>query len=225
MKQTFHAVIFDLDGVLADTVEYHYLATKRVADELDIPFDRALNQKMQGMSRTSLIEALVKNSDYSFTPEQKEELGNRKNEYYQQLIRRITREDILPGMTDFLEKLKQNDIKLAIASASSNAKTVLTHLKISHFFEHIVDIRDVQKMKPDPEIFLKAADALQVPYENCIAIEDSEAGIKAIKQTPMFSIGVGTHAAVKEADWHVDNTSEITYEKLTRNIFLYPVIN
>ncbi|WP_216830220.1 beta-phosphoglucomutase [Alkalihalobacterium elongatum] len=223
MKRVYHAVIFDLDGVLADTVEYHYLATKQVSDKLNIPFDRELNQRMQGMSRTVLIEELVRKSDRSYTPLQKAELGNQKNANYQQLISRITKDDILPGMSDFITTLKKNHMKMAIASASSNAKTVLDNLEISHYFDHIVDIHDVKKMKPDPEIFLKAADALNVPYDKCIAIEDSEAGIKAIKQTPMFSIGVGEHAAVKSADWHVHSTEEISYEKLLTLVSLSPI--
>ncbi|MBB5173722.1 beta-phosphoglucomutase [Texcoconibacillus texcoconensis] len=218
MNLLFEAVIFDLDGVLADTVGDHYLATKRVADEEGLHFNREMNQKVQGMSRRFLIEQLVKNSQYKYSDVEKEKLGERKNQYYKERIAGLSKEDLLPGMHSFLIQLKQHNIKLAIASSSSNAKLTLTNLEIIDFFDVIIDPRSVQNMKPDPEIFIKAADELEVSGEKCVAIEDGEAGMQAIKQTSMFSVGIGDHTALKKANWHVKNTSEITLEKLASKV-------
>ncbi|ADU30313.1 beta-phosphoglucomutase [Evansella cellulosilytica] len=214
MKIPFEAVIFDLDGVLADTVDLHYLATKKVALEEGLPFDREVNQKLQGMNRLAVVEQLLKNSKKEYSDVEKQELGERKNVYYKQQISNLTEKDVLPGMKDFLDQLVKNKVQLAIASSSSNAKTTLSKLNIIDYFDFVVDVAKVKKMKPDPEIFLQAANELQVPPERCVAIEDSEAGIKAIMQTEMFSIGIGFSEEVKKADWHVISTKEITFKKL-----------
>ncbi|WP_078556257.1 beta-phosphoglucomutase [Bacillus alkalicellulosilyticus] len=214
MTKGIRAVIFDLDGVIADTVELHYEATKRVADEVNLPFTREINERMQGRGRMELIEELVKGSNQTFSEIEKKELGNRKNRYYQELISNLTKEDVLPGMYDFIQNVKEHSIPLAIASSSSNALLVIKNLEIKSFFDYIVDVKKIKKMKPDPEIILYAADRLGVPYQQCVAIEDSEAGMKAIKSTPMFSIGIGSNTEVKQADWHVQDTKEITYKQL-----------
>ncbi|WP_026672729.1 beta-phosphoglucomutase [Alkalihalobacterium bogoriense] len=211
MKKTLAAVIFDLDGVLANTVEYHYLATKKVADEIGVPFTREQNLQMQGRGRNLLIEELVKGSQKEYKDEEKQVLGEKKNEYYQELIETITAEDVLPGMDVLIDELRHNDIKVAVASSSSNAKTVLGNLQLLGVCDYVVDITTVKELKPDPEIFLKAADELGIPYAHCIGIEDSEAGILAINEAPMFSIGIGNHP---NANWQVDRTDEITYEKM-----------
>ncbi|UOE94024.1 beta-phosphoglucomutase [Alkalihalobacillus sp. LMS39] len=211
MKKTLAAVIFDLDGVLANTVEFHYLATKKVADDIGVPFTREQNLQMQGRGRNILIEELVKASTKAFTDEEKLVLGERKNEYYQELIETITAKDVLPGMEELIDELRQNQIKVAVASSSSNAKTVLGNLQLLGVCDYVVDITTVKALKPDPEIFLKAADELGIPYAHCIGIEDSEAGIIAINEAPMFSIGIGHHP---NANWQVGRTDEITYEKM-----------
>ncbi|MFA9557012.1 beta-phosphoglucomutase [Evansella sp. AB-rgal1] len=216
MKQPFHAVIFDLDGVLADTVKFHFHATKQVADEEGLPFTEEMNQKYQGQNRAVLIEALVNQTNKHYSSLEKEQLGIRKNLYFQQLISTLTKEDILPGMYSFLMSLKKENIKIAVASSSSNARTTLENLEIIHLFDHIVDIRKIKELKPNPEIFMKAADYLGISHHKCIVIEDSEAGIKAIKRASMFSVGVGNHQGVKQADWHVINTEEITMDHLIR---------
>ncbi|SDY95102.1 beta-phosphoglucomutase [Evansella caseinilytica] len=215
MTTMFKAVIFDLDGVIADTVEYHYLSTKRVAEEEDLSFSRERNQKMQGRSRADLIDELVKNSRKVYSPSEKQKLGERKNHYFQQYIAGLSQVDILPGVYELLRELKENRIKMAIASSSSNARTTLSNLGITHLFDCVVDTRTIRQMKPDPEIFLQAAERLDTACGDCIAMEDGEAGMKAIKQTPMFSVGIGSNDVVKTADWHVRQTSELSFSKLT----------
>ncbi|WP_416150581.1 beta-phosphoglucomutase [Salipaludibacillus sp. HK11] len=211
------AIIFDLDGVLADTVEFHYLSTKQVAEKLNVPFTREMNQKFQGMNRKHLIKSLLNQSNETYTDEDVEQLGNLKNQWYKHYIQKITPANILPGMADLLMEINNEKIPMAIASSSSNARAVLEHLEIIHLFQIIVPSASVTHMKPNPEIFLKAADQLHVDYKDCVAIEDSEAGMQAIKSTSMFSVGVGNDPAVRTADWHVSSTKEISLKKLYKN--------
>jgi beta-phosphoglucomutase len=208
------AVIFDLDGVLADTVHYHFLATKKVADLEGLPYTPEMNEAFQGMSRKHMIKEMVKKSSKTYTEADIAKLGELKNKYYQSYIQRLTGDDILPGMHAFLNELAEDDIPMAIASSSSNAHTVVERLGIDHFFQVIINAKTIKKMKPDPEIFLTAADRLQVPYDNCVAIEDSWAGITAIKATPMFSVGIGNSSAVKKADLHIPYTQDLTLKRL-----------
>ncbi|UTR14772.1 beta-phosphoglucomutase [Salipaludibacillus sp. LMS25] len=212
--ECLQAVIFDLDGVLADTVHYHYLATKKIADLEGVPFTPHMNEAFQGMSRKHMIKEMVKESSKTYTEADIAKLGELKNKYYQSYIKRLTEDDILPGMLAFLNELKEAHIPMAIASSSSNARTVVERLGISHFFKVIIDAKTIKKMKPDPEIFLTAADMLKVPYDNCVALEDSWAGITAIKATPMFAVGIGELSAVKKADLHITNTQELTLKRL-----------
>ncbi|WP_280771014.1 beta-phosphoglucomutase [Salipaludibacillus daqingensis] len=208
------AVIFDLDGVLANTVEFHYLSTKKVADVLNVPFTREMNQQFQGMNRNHLIKHLLKHTEKPFSDKDIKTYGTLKNKTYQNLIQTLKPEDVLPGMMTFLLDLKNQNIQTAIASSSSNAKTVLEKLEIVSFFDTIVPAASITKMKPDPEIFLRAADDLHVPYNECVAIEDSEAGMQAIQATTMFSVGIGSDPLVKTADWHVYKTEDLTLTTL-----------
>ncbi|MBM7704129.1 beta-phosphoglucomutase [Metabacillus iocasae] len=210
------AIIFDLDGVIADTVDFYYLANKRIADEIGVSFTRKWNQQLQGMSRRKTIDALVSKSNRFFTDEDKQKLGDKKNEFYQASIQQLTSADVLPGILPLLKQLKQEGIKVAIASSSSNAKQVVDKLGLAPFFAHIVDVQKVRRGKPDPEIFLAAAQYLGVDPAQCVAIEDGEAGLRAILQTNMFSIGVGTHEEMEAADWHVKSTEELHLEEIRK---------
>jgi len=209
------AVIFDLDGVIANTVEFHYLSTKKVADQLDVPFTREMNQHFQGMNRKHIIKQLLKTGQHPYNEIDIETYGTQKNHYYQNYIKYLTPDDVLPGMMSFLIDLKKADIRIAIASSSSNAKVVLEKLEIIDFFDTIVPSSSIKNMKPNPEIFLRAADTLEIPYNACVAIEDSEAGMLAIQATSMFSVGIGHDPVVKTADWHISTTKEISLKKLT----------
>lgn len=208
------AVIFDLDGVLADTVEFHYLSTKKVANQLNVSFTRETNQVFQGMNRRHVIEQLLKNTKQPDSNQDIEKLGQLKNRYYQEYIKSLTSNDVLPGMMTFLTDLKKEGIKMAIASSSSNAEIVLKNLEIIDFFDVIVPAGSITHMKPHPEIFLKAADKLNIPYNECVAIEDSKAGMLAIQATQMFSVGIGNDPVIKTADWHISTTKEISLAKL-----------
>ncbi|MDP9750123.1 beta-phosphoglucomutase [Thermoanaerobacter pentosaceus] len=204
----YRGVIFDLDGVITDTARYHYLAWKKLADELGIYFDEVINERLKGVSRLESLEIILEKSDKKYSQEEKEYYANKKNEYYKEMIKRITPQDLLPGVERFIKELKKRGIKTAIASVSKNAFTVLENLKIKDKFDYIVDANEIKHGKPDPEIFLNAAKHLGIPPERCIGIEDSAAGITAIKRAGMYAVGVGNPETVKEADLILKDLSE-----------------
>jgi alpha,alpha-trehalose phosphorylase len=206
------AIIFDLDGVITDSSEYHYRAWKRLADELKIPFDHDYNEKLKGISRMDSLNLILKRSGCSFSQREKEELAEIKNSYYQSLIAKITPDELLPGIGDFFKEIKSSGIKMALASASRNAPDVLSNLKIEKYFDVISNPASLTMGKPDPEIFCQAADLLDIPYRNCAAIEDAQAGITAIRSAGMFSVGIGSR--LKGADWKITDTSELTLSEL-----------
>ncbi|WP_108669959.1 beta-phosphoglucomutase [Peribacillus acanthi] len=216
MSTSVKAVIFDLDGVIADTFEFYYITNKTVADKLGIPFTRKDNERYRGIGRYEIINSLVKLSKKELSEIEKFELAESKNEQYQHLIENMNETSILPGMKKFILDLKSHDIKIGLASSSTNGQTVLKKIGLYNYFDCIVNPKSLKKGKPDPEIFLKAAENLKVDIENCVAIEDGEAGIKAIKKTKMFSIGIGNGSELETADWHVLRTEEITYPELIK---------
>ncbi|AYV69356.1 beta-phosphoglucomutase [Niallia circulans] len=214
MANRLQAVIFDFDGVIADTVPLYYKATKKMAVEIGASFTREDNLRYQGVPRKVLIDDLVAQTDKVFTDREKEMLGNRKSEYYKALISEFTVENMLPGMYEFLKDLREMGIKFGIASSSSNAPFLLDRFGIRDWFECIVDPHSLKKGKPDPEIFLTAADCLGVDYHECAAIEDGQAGLSGILQTPMFSVGIGQGDVFAKADWQVASTRELSASTL-----------
>ena len=155
------ALIFDLDGVLTDTAKYHYLAWKKLADELGFYFDEDINELLKGVSRINSFEIILQknNATDKFTPEEKETLANKKNDYYKEMIEQLTPDDILEGIIPFINEARQKGVKCAVASISKNAPRVLQLLKIEDMFDYIADAALVKKPKPDPEIFLTCAEA------------------------------------------------------------------
>lgn len=214
MTNRLQAVIFDFDGVIADTVPLYYKATKKMAVEIGASFTREDNLRYQGVPRKVLIDELVAQTDKVFTDREKEMLGNHKSEYYKALISEFTVENMLPGMYEFLKDLREMGIKFGIASSSSNAPFLLERFGIRDWFECIVDPHSLKKGKPDPEIFLTAADCLGVDYHECAAIEDGQAGLSGILQTPMFSVGIGQGDVFAKADWQVASTRELSASTL-----------
>ena len=212
------AVIFDLDGVITDTAEYHYLAWKQMGEELGIPFDREFNEKLKGISRLESLELILNhgNRQNDFTPKEKERLANKKNAHYVELIKQVTPDDLLPGILLFLKELKAANLKIAMASASKNAFTVTQSLGIMEYFDHIVDAATVTKSKPDPEVFLKAAQSVEVAPNYCIGIEDAAAGVAAIKEAGMFAVGIGDEKVLAEADIVYSTTELLNLEELRR---------
>lgn len=211
-------VIFDLDGVITDTAEYHYLAWKALAEELGIEIDRTFNEQLKGVSRTDSLERILahggKSEEYSET--EKAALADKKNTHYVELIERITPADLLPGIPEFLEEIKANGIKIALASASKNGPMILDKLGIADDFDVVIDPSTLSKGKPDPEIFEKAAEALGFDSSEVIGVEDAEAGIEAINGAGIFSIGVGEPHSMRKANYIVADTSQLNLETIKK---------
>lgn len=208
----FEAVIFDLDGVITDTAEYHYLAWKALGEDLGIPFERAFNETLKGVSRMDSLERILAlgGRQNDFTLIEKEKLATKKNDHYVRLIQDVTPADILPGIKQFLTDLRANGYKIGMASASKNAFSVTDSLGLNDYFDHIVDAAEVVNSKPDPEVFLKAAEFIGVEPAKCIGVEDAAAGVTAINDAGMFAIAIGNDEGLKHAQIVLESTAELT---------------
>ncbi|MBP1042757.1 beta-phosphoglucomutase [Vagococcus sp. BWB3-3] len=217
----FKAIAFDLDGVITDTANYHYLAWKALGDDLGIPFDRQFNEQLKGISRMASLEKILElgKRTADFSNEQKLALAAKKNTHYLTLIKTISPADILPGISSLLNELKEANIQMVIASASKNAPTILAGLGIQDYFDAIIDPDSLTSGKPDPEIFSQSAQVLGLTPNELIGIEDSEAGIQSINAANMFSVGVGEATSMKLADSRVDSTAELTLDFL-KQVFI-----
>jgi len=212
------ALIFDLDGVLTDTAKYHYLAWKKLADELGYYFDEDINELLKGVSRINSFEIILEknNATDKYTPDEKETLANKKNDYYKEMIEQLTPNDILEGILPFINAARSKGIKCAVASISKNAPRVLELLKISHLFDYIADAALVKKPKPDPEIFLTCAKALGFEPSECIGIEDAQAGIESIHGAGMLSVGINVAVTSIEPDIVLKSTAELDYNEIVK---------
>lgn len=204
-------LVFDLDGVITDTAEYHYLAWKSLAEKIDIHIDREFNEQLKGISRIESLERILSYGnklDY-YSDDEKEKLAVQKNEEYKEYIKQITPKDILPGISEFLKTARKNRMRMSIASASQNAPEILKRLEIEDQFDGIVDLASLIEGKPAPEIFSKAAEILGLLPSDCVGIEDAEAGIEGINKAGMFSVGVGSPSSMKHADYAVEKTEKL----------------
>lgn len=205
------ALLFDLDGVLTDTAEYHYQAWKRLSDELGLTFDRNINERLKGVSRQRSFEIILEanNAQERFTSDEIKECCTRKNEYYKTLITQVNADDILPEIKNFLVEAKKKKLKLAVASASRNAQTVLQGLGLSEMFDYIADASKIRYTKPDPEVFSDCMEQLKMNPWECIAFEDAAAGIEAIKRAHITSVGIGENVLSASADIVLKSTADL----------------
>lgn len=194
------ALIFDLDGVLTDTADTHYLAWKRLADEIAVPFDRRINERLKGVDRMASLEIVLERAGRAYDDREKRLLAERKNGYYRDAIAGITPDDLFPGVRELLTDARRHGLKLGLASASRNAAALLERLDIADRFDCIADAALIQRGKPDPEIFLTAAAGLKVDPAVCIGIEDAAAGVRAIHAAGMAAIGIGDAIELGTAD-------------------------
>ena len=207
------AIIFDLDGVITDSAKYHFEAWKELADRLGYKFDEDDNERLKGVSRLDSLNIIleINNALDAFTLEEKEAMCTEKNDNYVNLIAKVTPEDILPGIAKFMADAKSAGLKLAVASVSKNAPALLTSLGIIEEFDYIADARKISKSKPDPEIFTVCAEALGIDPENCIGVEDSQAGIEAINAAGMKSIGINVTVTSITPDLPLKSTAELDF--------------
>lgn len=213
--------MFDLDGVLTDTAEYHFLAWKKLADELGLLFDRTVNERLKGVSRERSFEIIleVNGAQEKFSTEEKEVLIDRKNKYYKELIKKVTSKDILPGIVNFLNEAKKQGILLAVASASKNARTVLEGLGIMSMFDYVADASKIRYTKPNPEVFLDCMEYLKLQPWECIAFEDAAAGIEAIQAAKITAVGIGMSVDPTVPDIFLKNTEELSIKKIEELLY------
>lgn len=201
--------IFDLDGVIVDTAKYHYQAWKKLAAQLGFEFTEAHNELFKGVSRVRCLEILLEIGGLTVSKEQFDTWLIEKNEDYLNYIEKMDASEILPGVEEILRYLKENNIPMALGSASKNAVPILEKVNLRNYFDAIVDGNNVTKAKPDPEVFLLAAKQLGVAPEHCVVFEDAVAGIGAANAAGMTSIGIGEKEVLAEADHNVDQFKEI----------------
>lgn len=200
--------IFDLDGVIVDTSKYHYLAWKKIADDLGFAFTEAHNEGLKGISRMESLDVLLGVGGITLPQAQKERLASEKNEIYLQYVMKITKDNLLEGVCDCLTQLRRSGCKIALGSASKNAKTVLHLLEIENLFDVVVDGTDTSKTKPDPEVFVLAAQRAGVLPADCVVFEDSVAGIEAALAGGMGVVGIGDAANLPQAKLVVSSLGE-----------------
>jgi beta-phosphoglucomutase len=209
---SIQGVIFDLDGVLVTTDEYHYLGWKRLAEELGIPFSREDNHRQRGVSRMESLEVILEKTTRTFSQIEKHDLAERKNRYYVELLQNLAPADALPGARDLLEELKRRGLLLAVGSSSRNTPLIMQKVDLCRYFDAVADGNDITRSKPDPEVFLLAAVRLGLDPGYCVVVEDAEAGVAAAKAAGMRCIGVGDSTNVGAADTVVASVAEITPE-------------
>lgn len=210
------AFIFDLDGVITDTSEFHYQAWQRLADEEGIPFSRAENEKLRGVSRRESLNLMLKGRVIS--EETAQAWMERKNRYYIDLVKTLDPSGVLPGVKTLLTDLKAAGLLAAIASSSKNAPLVIEKLALGSYFDAIVDGLMVTKSKPAPDLFLRAAQELASPAAECVVVEDAAAGIDAGKAAGMLTIGLGPQERIGHADLPLPDLSQAHLSDLLKQL-------
>jgi beta-phosphoglucomutase len=212
----FQAIVFDLDGVLANTAPLHQAAWKQLADELGLPWAEDLGEKLKGVDRATSLDLVLGEVADNYTPVQKQQLADRKNGYYRKATEALSVADLLPGALETLRAARGAELKIALASASRSAGELVERMGIAGFFDHIVDASTITRAKPHPEIFQCAAAALGVDPALCLGIEDAQAGVAAIKSAGMAALGIGDTRVLKEADAVLPDLASFTLEHFVR---------
>lgn len=210
--------IFDLDGVIVDTAKYHYLAWKKLADELGIEFTEETNEQFKGVSRKRCLEILLEMGRIEASQEQINDWLMEKNEDYLSYINKMDESEILPDVPRVLNYLKEHNIPMALGSASKNARPILEKVHLLDYFDSIVDGNSVSKAKPDPEVFLIAAKNLNSDPKYCVVFEDALAGIEAANKAGMISIGIGEEDVLTEAMFNFSDFTKIDFDFLDKLI-------
>lgn len=208
------ACLFDLDGVIVNTAEYHFDAWRMLADELGFSFTREDNERLKGVSRMRSLDILLEIGGITLSDERKTALAEKKNANYRKAILQMTQDEVLPGAREFIEEIRNAGWKTALGSASKNAPTILQQVGMSHLFDALIDGNKVSHAKPDPEVFLTGAKELGVAPEQCIVFEDAQAGVEAALNAHMHVIGIGSPKILAKAHKVVDGLHELSMQKL-----------
>jgi beta-phosphoglucomutase len=208
------ACIFDLDGVIVDTAKYHFLAWKRLADQLGIRFTEEDNERLKGVSRMASLEIILEIGNRKPDDNRKLEYATLKNNWYVEFISKMTPDEILPGSLDFIKELRNANIRIAVGSASKNTPMILERVGILELFDAVADGNNIGKAKPDPEVFLKAAEMVGTDPVNCVVFEDAVAGVQAALNAGMMCIGIGSAKVLTEAHVVVKGLNEMNLARL-----------
>ena len=208
------AVLFDLDGVIVSTDEFHFLAWKQLADAEGIPFTRDDNERLRGVSRMESLDILLEKASRKYSVFEKEEMATRKNTIYRESLKALSPADILPGVTEVLKGLRDRGIKIAIGSSSKNAGPILVAIGLDKAFDAVVDGTHIARSKPDPEVFALAGKQLGVPPDQCLVVEDADAGVDAGVAAGMPVLAVGSAAAHPGATLRASDLSKITLDEM-----------
>jgi beta-phosphoglucomutase len=212
----FKGCIFDLDGVIVDTARYHFMAWKRLSDQLNIKFTEKDNERLKGVSRMDSLEIILELGNMKPDRKKKEEFAALKNKWYVEYISRMTPGEILPGSLEFIQEIRNAGIKTAIGSASKNTPLILGRVGIEKLFDAVADGNVVHKAKPDPEVFLVAARMLEIEPKHCIVFEDAIAGVQAALNAGMTCVGIGSSSVLAKAHLVVAGLNEMSLNRLLK---------
>jgi beta-phosphoglucomutase len=210
----YRVALFDLDGVIVDTAKYHYLAWKRLAHELGFDFSEQDNERLKGVSRMRSLEILLEIGRLDLDEAEKTALAEKKNGWYVEYISDMDESELLPGAREYVVRLREKGVKIALGSASKNTPTIINGLNIADLFDAVVDGNRTSKAKPDPEVFLLAAQELGVDPTDCVVFEDAEAGLQAAGAAGMYAIGVGDAAVLDSAHEVIVGLHAVNVESL-----------
>lgn len=205
----YKGIIFDLDGVICNTDEFHYIAWKKLADKLNIYFDREINNRLRGVSRIKSLEIILELSKRKYTDSEKSEFAEEKNDNYKKLLQKMSPNSLTEDVKSTLTAIKKQDFKIAIGSSSKNTLYILERVGLSQFFDTVVDGNQIKHSKPNPEVFLKAAQNLNLCPNECLVVEDAFTGIEAAVNGGFDSAGIGDAYTDEKAVYHIKNLSDL----------------
>ncbi|GFP76596.1 beta-phosphoglucomutase [Clostridium fungisolvens] len=205
----YEAIIFDLDGVICHTDKYHYEAWKAIADKLNIEFNETINHRLRGVSRMESFNIILEKYDGVISEEKKLKYAEDKNDIYKELLKNMSEKDLSGEVRETLNGLRDRGVKLAIGSSSKNAKFILNQIGLGDFFDAISDGNNITKSKPNPEVFLKAAEYLNISAEKCLVVEDAVAGLEAAIGGQMDSAAIGEAVSSGKATYNLDSFKDL----------------
>ena len=208
-QMQYKGIIFDLDGVICSTDEYHYLAWKALADRLGIPFDRERNNLLRGVSRMASLEIILEKSEKAYSENEKVAFAEEKNTMYRELLGRMSPADLSDDVRDTLNVLRKAGLKLAIGSSSKNTRFILERIGLSDFFDAVADGNCITHSKPHPEVFLKAADMIALAPDQCVVVEDAHAGVEAAVAGGFDCAAIGDAKDDERARYHLVRISDL----------------